>query len=206
MLIFLHRLRSYSPKGFTLTELMVVISIMTILTSVFLIQQRQFDSTTLLRSYAYSVALSIREAQVYGTSVRAFQGNFTARSYGIYFNRTTPSTYILFADLDDDGQYDTPGELVDTYTLTGSFTINEVCGMAATPDCWTGVTDWLAITFRRPNPDACIATSPNEADVCGSSPTYPYTHAYIQIVSPSGTTRSVEVYPTGQISVRGAES
>ncbi len=42
---------------------MVVVAIITFLTGIFLFQQKRFDSSTLLRSLAYSVALSVRQAQ-----------------------------------------------------------------------------------------------------------------------------------------------
>src|SRR3569623_987777 len=110
-------------RGFTLIELLVVISIMLILTSVFVLRQQRFNSSTLLRSLAYSIALSVRQAQVYGTSVRessagAFSSNTSAKSYGIYFSSGSTGSYILFADSStgatpDDGQYEA-GEEVQT--------------------------------------------------------------------------------------------
>ncbi|MDP4020969.1 MAG: prepilin-type N-terminal cleavage/methylation domain-containing protein [Candidatus Adlerbacteria bacterium] len=188
--------------GFTLTELMVVITIMTLLTGVFLFQQRQFDSTTLLRSLAYSVALSIREAQTYGTSVRSFETGMTTEfpAYGVYFDVTNDDEYILFADVNDNGQYDA-GEVVDNYTFQGNYSISDICATDGSELC--GIT-WMAVTFRRPNPDACIATSdPNMDDVCGASPSSPspYSQGLVQIEGSGGVTRSVTVTPSGQIAV-----
>jgi prepilin-type N-terminal cleavage/methylation domain-containing protein len=74
----------HAAKGFTLVELLVVFAIMTLITALILFQHRRFDSSTLLRSLAYSIALSIRQSQVYGTSVRQFGSNFNY-SYGVYF-------------------------------------------------------------------------------------------------------------------------
>src|SRR3569832_1656292 len=102
MSIFSHW--SYSGKrGFTLIELLVVISIMLILTSIFVLRQQRFQSSTLLRSLAYSVALSVRQAQVYGTSIRenvvgAFDTSSAAKAYGVYFSSGSTGSYILFAD------------------------------------------------------------------------------------------------------------
>ena len=62
--------RGSKRRGFTLIELLVVMSIMLILTSLFILRQQRFNSSTLLQSLAYSVALSVRQAQVYGTSIR----------------------------------------------------------------------------------------------------------------------------------------
>ncbi len=176
---------------------------MSALTAVFLFQQRQFDSTTLLRSLAYSVALSIREAQTYGVSVRSFGATFPA--YGVHFDINNNDQYILFADVDDDGQYvgDEATEFVDSYTFQGSYSLGEVCGSRVSPndECVTSGLPWLAITFRRPNPEACIATALRN-DICGSSPAPEYSEAYVQILGPGGASRSVTVTPSGQISVR----
>lgn len=206
MWTFLQRFRSSLPsRGFTLTELVVVIAIMTLLTSVFILQQQRFESSTLLRSLAYSIALSIREAQTYGISVKSFGGNFPA--YGVYFEPATyPKDYFLFADVNDNGKYDPGTEYVEKYTLLGSHTITDICGTLSgnpTPQCYsTNFIDWVAITFRRPELDACIATGEGaNEDVCGTDNTSQYSQAYIQISGPGGVTRSVVVTPSGQISV-----
>ena len=224
MLIFLHRLRSYSPRGpvsprrsqggFTLTELMVVISIMTILTSVFLLQQRQFDSSTLLRSFAYSVALSIREAQTYGVSVRSFEFGGVERfsqAHGIHFEHGDLPNFYLFADIDPlpDGNRVRNSDLsedVETFGPTGSqFTISTFCAtpIGQTEKCAPADIDSLTIMFIRPNPDACIATSDNDTACVSGDLGEKYEQARIQVQGPGGVTRSVYVTTTGQIYVGG---
>ncbi|MDZ4225927.1 MAG: prepilin-type N-terminal cleavage/methylation domain-containing protein, partial [Patescibacteria group bacterium] len=119
-------------RGFTLTELVVVIAIMALLTGVFLTQQRQFDSTTLLRSLAYSVALSVRQAQTYGVSVRAFSGVFS-QAHGIHFSTGNLSEYYLFSDTSplpngDRARASDGSEDVETFKLAGqNFAIARFC-------------------------------------------------------------------------------
>src|SRR3989344_3869307 len=77
-----------TPRGFTLIELLVVLSIMLVITGVFLVRNQQFNSAILLRSLSYQVALSIRQAQVFGVGVKedgAGTGNFSARD-GVQFS------------------------------------------------------------------------------------------------------------------------
>ena len=184
---------------------------MTALTGVFLTQQRQFDSTTILRSLAYSVALSIREAQTYGLSVRSFQTASDTKkfpAYGIYFNPSpttgNPKEYFLFADVNDNGLYDPATEFVDKYTLQGNFVISDICATRSspTPECFQdGFFTELAITFRRPNPDACFATEGPYSDACGSTQNTAYSEVYIEIQGSGGSTRKVTVRTSGQISV-----
>ena len=210
MSTFLHRLRSSLPsKGFTLTELVVVIAIVTVLTGVFLTQQQQFDSTTLLRSLSYSMALSIRQAQTYGVSVRSFEGTF-AEAHGIQFVQGL-SEYYLFADIDPlpngDRMRDAlnGSEDVETFGLTGQkFTISDFCalpvGTGQSERC-TDQIDSLTILFIRPNPDACIATSYSPTACVAGDPGEKYQSARIQLQGPGGATRSVTIRNTGQISV-----
>lgn len=199
MLISSKRSRSSLPRGrgFTLIELLLVLSVMTILTAVFLLQQQRFDSSTLLRSLAYSIALSVRQAQVYGTSVREFDGTFDT-SYGLYFNSSTPGSYVLFADINKNGSYDPATENLKTFTLGSKFAISDICAVEGSArSCATGGVNggtqiqWLTIYFTRPNPDARFKTEDG----------VDYSSAYIQIIGKSGATRSVDVSLTGQITV-----
>lgn len=192
---------------------MMVVAIITILTGVFLFQNRQFDSTTLLRGLAYKTALTIREAQTYGTSVRIVAGiSAPAPAYGIYMAGTTNiGTYYLFGDTAPapngnrvriaDGTED-----VETFTLNSKYKINKFCVTpvgSATPSCSdAGGPTTLTILFIRPNSDACFATSVSPtACVVGDVGTK-YTQATIQIKSvASNVTRTITVTSTGQISV-----
>ena len=186
MLIFSQRLRSSGnlKKAFTLIELLVVVSIMLVLTVMFLFRQQQFNSSTLLRTLSYSIALSVRQAQVYGTSVRELDTTTVsatptfAPAFGLYFSGTSASTYILFADVNNNGQYESANEAIETFTLSSGYVINGVCAVLAngTERCTSGTLDTsgvatithMHILFKRPNPDAVftayngVATIPGE--------------------------------------------
>ncbi len=209
MLIFSHLFRFSGKKpavrsvargrGFTLIELLMVIAIMSILTAILLLQHRRFDSSTLLRSLAYSVALSMRQAQIYGTSVRQFGSSFNY-SYGVYF--TAGNYYYLFSDVNNDRVRAANGsEDVQRFTIGTGYSVVKFCGTVVSggtvgPHCSTGATPITSLTilFKRPNPDAQFFTS-----AAGET----YSDAYIQLVGPTGgtDTRGVTVTATGQISV-----
>ena len=57
-------------RGFTLIELMVTLAIFTIMTSVIMANYPGFNNKIALEVLAQDIALSIRQAQVYGISVR----------------------------------------------------------------------------------------------------------------------------------------
>ncbi len=180
--------------GFTLIELIVVSAIIIVITTFILFQQSKFNSSTLLRSLAYSIALSVRQAQVYGTSVResSLGSNIFSAGYGIHIPSagvSSADTYYIFSDLDGNGKYDV-GEELPLFKLGKGYMINNICGVIGT-SCTT--VSKLTIFFRRPNPEAFI--SDNVA-----SDMYPA--AFIQVKSTGNSdTRSVKISNTGQISV-----
>src|SRR3989344_8294101 len=81
--------------GFTLIELLVVTAIIVVVSGVVLANQNRFGGQVLLQNFAYDVALSIRQAQVYGLAVARAGSGGTATfgtSYGIHFEIDDPST------------------------------------------------------------------------------------------------------------------
>jgi prepilin-type N-terminal cleavage/methylation domain-containing protein len=146
-------MKSSFRKGFTLIELLVVIVIMSLITLGFLVQQGKFDSSTLMRSLAYSAALSIRQAQVYGISVVQSELNSQnfASSYGIAFDESDQSPlphpangYYIFADTNGDNfwtqDYPTNGTdepILKQWQINSQYKIQEVCAEnSSTPVKW----------------------------------------------------------------------
>ena len=185
-----------SPRGFTLIELLVVLSIMAVITGVFLVRNGRFNSAILLRSFSYQVALSIREAQVYGVGVKEVtpgSGNFSA-GFGVYFSSLTPTAYILFADVNNNGVYDTGDIVVENFTVANGFAISEFCATTSggAEQCSPSGISALSITFRRPNPEPTI-----RINLSG----YVYSNASITAASPTGSSRTVTVGAAGEIAV-----
>lgn len=202
-------------RGFTLIELLVVSLIIVLITAFVLFRQDGFNNATLLRSLSYGVALSVRQAQVYGVSVResaAGSGTF-ATGYGAYFGNSglvDSSHYLIFADTNGDGQY-ASGEELPRYTIGNGrgtdYLIKNICAhsISAGDQCSSGtgtaITS-LTIFFRRPNPDACFSTSQSPAACATATTPAVYDYAYIQLKSFTGTDyRTIKITNTGQIAV-----
>ena len=207
--------------GFTLIEMLVVMLIMMLITTALLVRQSRFDSSTVLRSLAYGVALSVRQAQVYGTSVvgtttasqatcSGYYNTVTsycyASAYGLYFSNAlssaTPSTYVLFADLNGDGKYQT-NEFVKSFSLGTGYTISKFCAtnQVATQQCSNTTISSLTILFKRPNPDAqFLALDGSGNAIVGDTS---YSSAYVQIESIADPTnnKSVSITVPGEVSV-----
>jgi len=191
-----------TQRGFTLIEMMVVVAIIVLITGIVLANNNRFGGEVLLQNLAYDMALSIREAQVYGISVQRFNGTFGS-AYGMHFQAdsgTGPSTYVLFADAltPADGLYECPSpgtsdcELVDSTTISAGYEIQSLC---ATPPTGSEVCDLpdLDVTFKRPEPDAYIRTT----QYSGLNQS-----ARIILQSPKGDTKTIVIETNGQISVQ----
>lgn len=197
------RARASRQAGFTLIELIVVTAILTLVTSLVLVNNNRFGGRILLENLAYDVALTVREAQVYGISVRQFgSGNF-AVGYGVHFTRGTEgdpaTTFVLFADaVIENGIYDA-GEIVgDTYVMERGFHVADLCARpagAASEVCGLSSLDML---FRRPEPDAYISANGSSGI---ANPASLQERGRIILRSPREDQVSVVVEATGQISV-----
>ena len=185
-----YELSKKGKGGFTLVELLVSISIIVVITAVVFLQGGQFNNTILLNNLAYEMALTVREAQVYGVSVKETNTNSFDASYGVYFETANNKSFISFADINKDGWYDSPEMFASSNIKQGNY-ISDLCVYDSSGVCVS--TNQLAIIFQRPDPDAIILTS------AGGTP---YSGADITVSSPSGNKKVIKVTSVGQISVQ----
>jgi len=198
-------------KGFTLVELLVVLAIFSLLVGVVLFKHQEFRDNIIITDLAYQIALSLKEAQVYGINVVGLNQSFDT-GYGIHLSEDTSDQYVLFADKFDAGQrsgdYKYGGissggnctsECVSAYTLTKGFIIEDVCGIKKSVEtCYQGFTN-MDIIFVRPDPSAIFSIYNNNQS---SDRSAKYESVKIKLKSPQNKRRVVEVFSTGQISVR----
>lgn len=214
-----------SARGFTLVEMMVVVSIIIIMTGVVLAGLPGFRDRSSLDLVAQEVALVIRQAQAFGSQTRFAATAFP--SYGIYFNINDDSvvfkssnSFRLFADIgspsdghfsDGSGVQCATGECREVYTLSGGITMTglNLCNKSPTETCNSQA--HLNVIFNRPNPEAHFANNsssannPNNLDnaCAGSACSY----AKIVLSSPKiSTPRNICVWSTGHIYVTANSS
>jgi prepilin-type N-terminal cleavage/methylation domain-containing protein len=197
------RAKKTFSSGFTLIEMLVVIGIMTVVSGVVLANNSRFGGQVLLQNLAYDIALSIRQSQVYGISVQRFGTAATfAPAYGMYFNVSSPTTYVLFGDVTPNGIFDT-GETVQSTTIQSGFSISEL--YATVGGVETAVNS-LNITYRRPDPDAYITINNTVLTFDDNGKLFPagqpiQEEARIVVRSPRGDLKDITVSFSGQISV-----
>jgi prepilin-type N-terminal cleavage/methylation domain-containing protein len=148
-------IRAREMRGFTLVEIMVVLALIAILTTIAVTGQSTFNRSQILNDTAYGVAFSARQAQTYGISSRGYTGN-TNVGYGLHFDAATLNQYVFFADSDQSllsqtldvngnpfcpiGEAGKPSskkgdcvynaaqaEAINTYTFTRGITLQKVC-------------------------------------------------------------------------------
>jgi hypothetical protein len=205
-----------------LVELLVVVSIMVIITTIALLGQTSFNRSLVLTDTAYTVAFSVREAQALGISSRTFASTQNA-GYGVHFASGGLSSYSLFADISPaaagnvqtasicpghvvgSGPEAKPGdciqtvasEIVRTYTFNSGFKVKSFCGIetSSSLERCNGYLDTLDILYLRPNTQSVVTGVRSGTRV-------PLSDATIRIQSPDGTVeRCVYISRVGQVSV-----
>ncbi len=196
MVIMQARMRS--ARGFTLIELLVVTAILVIVSGLVLANHSRFGGKILLQNLAYDMALSVRQAQVYGISVRRSGSGTFGAGYGAHFSTSAPSSYSLFADsVLADGML-TAGETVQTYSLERGYRISKLCAPAgASVASCTSVAS-LDVLYKRPEPDAWISA---DGASCVSVQVNCKESARVVLSAPSGDTVDFIVDLNGQVAV-----
>jgi prepilin-type N-terminal cleavage/methylation domain-containing protein len=204
-------------RAFTLLEMMVCIAIIGIMSAILIVSQTSFSKGNILTDTAYTVALSVREAQSLGLASRAF-GIYNNAGYGVHFGDST-TYYDQFADVvpaaPGTNSVNCPGhtsaaglpdsrpgncyednttEQVRRYSLSKGYTITKICGstnggtFCSAPS--QGQT--LDILYERPNTQAVITF--NNAGTA-------YNAAAIDLQSPQGGLRCVIATQLGEVLV-----
>jgi hypothetical protein len=186
-----------------------VTAIIAIISGVLLVSNSRFGGQVLLENLAYDIALSIRQAQVYGLSVQRFGTNTFSAGYGVHFDTSTATqtSFPTFADaITVNGLYDAPGgtcgspcELVQATTLERGFRISKLCVPAGADSATCTSVPTLDVLFKRPEPDAWISASGLS---CTLSLGPCHESARVVVSSPRGDVTSVVVENNGQISVQ----
>lgn len=185
-----------------MTELIVVVTIATIIMTVLVIQQGKWNDRLAVNVQTYELALMIRQAQVYSLGVRectlaTCSGDKFNIGYGIYLDEDNDDRYIFFADRNGNKKYD-DGEMIEEKLLTRGVSLQRFCGTGPHP-CSDGPSDLdqVNISFLRPEPKAEIEFLNNggQTSVGISSP------VNIRFISPGGKVSAVKVESNGQVSI-----
>lgn len=181
-------------------------------TGLVLVKYQSFNGGIVLTNLAYEIALTIREAQTYGINVKGQVSNFNL-SYGVHLDTSSPTSFIMFADNQQntpdqygirtgDGKYDGGSSSfdinVDTFMLKRGIVINKFCVGVSPEICSSsGSGSKLDITFNRPDPSAIINYYDGSGNWSRSS------SARIQVIATGNNAKKdIIVQSTGQILIQ----
>ncbi len=143
--------------GFTLVELLVSVSIIVMVTAIFLVNYSSANRRTDLTMTAQKLVSDIRMTQNYALGLARYGGKYGAVPYGgwgIHFDLASSSKYTIFADIDSSKSYEAAeadlASGAQVITLPDNITIDSI-KIPTDVD-----TSKLDITFLPPDPITTI--------------------------------------------------
>lgn len=139
-------------SGFTLVEILVVISIIIIMSGIVFVGYREGERQLILQRAANKLAQDIRRVEEMAMSAKECQpcgGGVPVGGYGVYFDKSNPSSYIIYADTQppQGNEFYTPGDnVVETLQLESGVFIQNI---NTTPEK-------VGINFKPPDPAIMI--------------------------------------------------
>jgi prepilin-type N-terminal cleavage/methylation domain-containing protein len=175
-------------KGMTYVELIVVLSIFSIMSAVTLADYGGFQAKVDIKNLANDIAMQIVGAQKNALAGKLLDSvDFVNKpAYGVYFKLTNNKEFISFADIDGSKSYSGISEKIDLIQITNGSRIASLDLVG----CGNGLSD-VSIVFTRPDSSAVISNS-----VVDCNPS----EAIISISSKDDeATAEIHVYPSGRI-------
>jgi prepilin-type N-terminal cleavage/methylation domain-containing protein len=153
-IIFFNKSRHGRPHGFTMAELVVSIFIIALISGLVLTNYGGAKHNSELRITAQKLASDIRMMQNYSLSEKKndLTDALPSGGWGIYFKTASTGSYMIFADNDNQHDYDSPSESYEVITLPKYIEISQIAVDG------TGAASGTA-TFLPPDPTVYINNS-----------------------------------------------
>lgn len=195
-------------RGMTYVELIVVLSIFSVMSSIVLFNYGKFQARVDIKNLANDIALKFVEAQKTALAGKV-QLNAPVDwrpTYGMYFDPTSDKSFIYFADLDSNKNYDISstcptsegtgtGECLSKITITKNDFISSIDSYKNSA-VQTHITDGVSTSYIRPDSSAIFHSS--ALDLAGS---FDYLQITISAPQSPGTNAYIRVYPSGRIQI-----
>ncbi|MFN3188392.1 MAG: Tfp pilus assembly protein FimT/FimU [Candidatus Paceibacteria bacterium] len=186
--------KNTSLQGFGLVELIVSLSIVTIVTSIVIARHNAFNGAILLRNQAYEIAFVIQRAQQLAVSGQTTALTTTIRQrYGVAFSTGTTGAVnrqviVLYKDNNNNGVLDDADDVIETIRLDSRFRI----GTMTIADTSRGS---VRVLFERPLFDAKFYQGTSNSLQTGP------VRITVRPVSGSTAERVIVVSSAGQVTV-----
>jgi prepilin-type N-terminal cleavage/methylation domain-containing protein len=203
--------RPANAKGFTFVEIIVVLGIFAILSSVVLFNFKDFSSGIDLQNLSQQIALQVSSMQRKALSgqssgplnISGLGGSRWKPAYGLCFTDglgcgfatgSDGKAFVLFADNGNDNEYSdmtsNSSETIDTIQIEGGDRVSNVCVYEGL-EC--NSKPWIQVIYTRPNvKPEFLAPFSNSENI---------EWAKVTVSSPSGDERDVIIWKSGQVEV-----
>jgi len=171
-------------QGFTLVELIVSVSIIALVSSIFLANFHKYGSKGNVDMSAQKIASDIRMIQSYAFGLKEFNGSRPEGGWGIYFNKANNDEYIVFADDNDGHDYDVLEEYRTIKTNNTQISNLKVNGTNK---------NWISVIAEPPNPTIWI---------CDNTPDCSTTTNAEIILESSDEQKTIEINCFGLIDIK----
>lgn len=182
-------------RGFTIAELVVVCGIIGVITAVVLAGYSRYSSQSLLQSLMYEMAISVREAQIFGSAVKSQSANFDV-SYGIQFTTDNNGSQYFIVSRPLSTNTITP---ISTFTISRGNRVTNIygceIGWAALSSCTERSSVFLY--FKRPHFDTAM-----EFNSGGPGNVDDLSDEFVIIVTGPTGTRELHLYRSGRVAIR----
>lgn len=137
--------KKYIKNAFTLIELLIVVFIIALVSSILVINMRKGERQYQVQLEAQVIAQSIRKAQDMALSSFRYK-NEIPYSYGVFFEKQSPSSYRIFADKNGNKRYDAPDDSVEVVDIEQGVEIDSLSSEPrvhitfSLPDGFTSIT------------------------------------------------------------------
>ncbi len=186
--------------GFTIIELVVIITIFAIMSSILLFNFKGFNKNIERNNLAQDIALLIRKTQSYGVSSSTINGGILTDTttlpsrYGLLFlynaQKQSVQTIMMYKKVGGSnvsvGYTQLTDILVDTISVASPGVSIMVCTSTNASTCGTPIQNNVAIEFERPKPDPYASASVGLPFVIRLMPLDTLVPWYI-VVTPTGS-------------------
>ena len=198
-------------KAFTLVELMVVIGIFFVITSVILFQSKSFDSNITASNLAQDIALTVRKANAYtlGFQVPQTVSGVSIKGYGVNFTAGVGDSFVLFGETDPYDQLYTHtsgcglfshiDECIEETNIKTKDRITEISVDVSGSPLTLSPGDSLSIIFTKPTGEVSYCVQSGGIGGCNYTLA---TVAHITVSSTQGRLYVVNIRNNGQINVQ----